>query len=435
VQHGRYSVAHGPFDQALIALTAKNAYTHVMDPLEELRKKINGKRDDMIELQRALTAVPALGPQNGGDGEWKKAQVLVSWLERLGLGPCDNVPAPDSRVSRGERPNIIVTIPGAEEQGTFWIMTHMDIVPPGEARLWESDPYTMVVNGDRLIGRGVEDNQQSLVASVFAAASVRELGLRPRRTVRLLFVSDEETGSAQGVQHVLKAGRLFSSKDLALVPDSGSPEGNSIEIAEKSILWLKFVVTGKQCHASTPEKGVNAFEAGSHLVVRLGALRERFGAIDHLFSPPTSTFVPTRKEANVPNINTLPGEDVFYLDSRVLPSEDLDHVMAEIRSISDGVERDFGVKVRVEEMQKASSPPTSPDAPIVATLRSAIRRVYGVEAGTVGIGGGTVGAYLRAAGIPTVVWSRIEETAHQPNEYCSISNMLGDSLVMALAMI
>ena len=406
-----------------------------MDTIEALRKKIYSRRDEMIELQRALTAVPALGPQNGGEGEWKKAEVLISWLEKLGLGPTEIVSAPDSRVPRGERPNIVATIPGGTEAGTFWVMTHMDIVPPGEARLWESDPYTMVIKGDRLIGRGVEDNQQSLVASVFAGACVRELGLSPRRTVRLLFVSDEETGSAQGVQHVLSATRLFSPRDLALVPDSGSPEGDQIEIAEKSILWLRFVVLGRQCHASTPEKGLNAFEAGSHLVVRLGALRERFKATDELFSPPASTFVPTRKEANVPNVNTLPGEDVFYLDSRVLPREDLAKVTGEIRRICDSIEADFGVRVQVEEVQKASSPPTSPDAPIVTTLRNAIRHVYGVEASTVGIGGGTVGAYLRAAGIPTVVWSRIEETAHQPNEHCLVENMLGDSLVMALAMV
>jgi succinyl-diaminopimelate desuccinylase len=375
-----------------------------MDAVETLKKKIASKRDQMIELQCALTAAPALGPQNGGEGEWKKAEILIEWLERLGLGPCELHSAPDARVPRGDRPNIVVTIPGGAEPGTFWIMTHMDIVPPGEARLWESDPYTMVVKGNRLIGRGVEDNQQSLVASVFAAACIRELGLRPRRTVRLLFVSDEETGSAQGVQHVLGATRLFSPQDLALVPDSGSPEGNLIEIAEKSILWLKFIVKGRQCHASTPEKGVNAFEAGSHLVVRLTALRERFNALDSLFSPPTSTFVPTRKEANVPNINTLPGEDVFYLDSRVLPREKLDEVMREIRASCDAVERDFGVSVEVEEVQRSSSPPTSPDAPIVSTLRNAIRQVYGVEGSPVGIGGGTVGAYLRAQGIPTAVW-------------------------------
>ena len=109
--------------------------------------------------------------------------MLIEWLERLGLGPLRASSRPRCEVPRGDRPNIVVTIPGGAEPGTFWIMTHMDIVPPGEARLWESDPYTMVVKGNRLIGRGVEDNQQSLVASVFAAACVRELGLRPRRTV------------------------------------------------------------------------------------------------------------------------------------------------------------------------------------------------------------------------------------------------------------
>ncbi|HVO40625.1 MAG TPA: M20 family metallo-hydrolase [Spirochaetia bacterium] len=406
-----------------------------MEARERLRRTIIAKRDGMIELQRALTAVPALGPQNGGAGEWDKAQVLIAWLEKLGLGPSEMYNAPDERVPRGERPNVVVTIPGGADPGTFWIMTHLDIVPPGEAKLWSSDPYSVVVRDGRLIGRGVEDNQQSLVASVFAAAAVKELGLRPRRTVKLLFVSDEETGSEHGVRHVLKTKGLFGPEDRALVPDSGSPDGSLIEIAEKSILWLRFVVRGKQCHASTPEKGINAFEAGSHLVVRLARLRERFGDRDDLFSPPASTFVPTRKEANVPNVNTLPGEDVFYLDSRVLPRHDLADVLKEVRAICTTVEKDFGVTVEVEQVQKGGSPPTPADAPVVSTMRRAIKGVYGVDASLVGIGGGTVGAWLRMAGIPTVVWSRIEETAHQPNEYCVIDNMVGDSMVMARAML
>jgi succinyl-diaminopimelate desuccinylase len=53
---------------------------------------------------------------------------------------------------------------------------------------------------------------------------------------------------------------------------------------------------------------------------------------------------------------------------------------------------------------------------------------------TVGIGGGTVGAFLRKKGIPTVVWSRVDESAHQPNEYCLVGNMIGDALVMASMM-
>jgi succinyl-diaminopimelate desuccinylase len=401
----------------------------------EMQKRIEEKRDLVIEMQRDLTAIPALGPQNGGTGEWEKSQVLVRWLAKLGLGTCELIPVSDPRVPRGERPNLLLTLPGLTADRSFWIMSHLDIVPPGEASLWESDPYTMVVKGDRLIGRGVEDNQQGLVSSVIAALCVKEAGLQPSRTVKLLFVADEETGSEFGIQALVKKPGLFGRHDEALVPDGGSADGTQIEIAEKSILWLRFRVRGKQCHASTPQKGINAFEAGSHLVVRLGALAERFSARDQLFDPPLSTFTPTKKEANVPNINTLPGEDVFHLDCRVLPRENLDEVMSEIRAICDGIQRDFAVGIDIQPVQRASSPQTPADAPIVASLKRSIRDVYGVEGRTVGIGGGTVGAFLRKEGIPTVVWGKIEEAAHQPNEHCLLGNLLGDARVMAQLML
>ena len=406
-----------------------------MNAVDALREAIGEKRELIIDLQRALTAAPALGPQNGGTGEAEKAGVLVSWLKKLGLGPCQMHPAPDPRVPGGERPNIVVTLPGTSSDGVFWIMTHLDIVPPGEAALWESDPYTLAVKGDRLVGRGVEDNQQGLVASVIAAAAVQELGLTPSRTVRLLFVSDEETGSELGVQWLAAHTDLFRARDTALVPDGGNADGSQIEIAEKSILWLRFHVLGKQCHASTPQKGINAFAAGSHLVVRLGALAEMYPSRDALFEPPLSTFTPTKKEANVPNINTLPGDDAFHLDCRVLPREDLGEVMRAIRCICDGIERDFGVVVEIQEVQKASSPPTPADSPLVGSLKKTVKQVYGVDARTVGIGGGTVGAYLRKAGMHTVVWGRLDESAHQPNEYCLLPNLMGDALVMALMML
>jgi succinyl-diaminopimelate desuccinylase len=401
-----------------------------------LKHAIDAKRDLAVALQRDLTAIPALAPQNDGTGEKDKAHKLVEWLAKLGLPEPLGVPAPDPRVPAGKRPNLVVTIPGKAKDRTFWIMSHLDIVPPGERTLWTSDPYALVVDGDRIVGRGVEDNQQGLVASVIAAVALRELGLEPAFTVRLLFVADEETGSAHGVQHVVAAApHLFTPADLALVPDHGAPDGSEIEIAEKSLLWLKFVTKGRQCHASTPQKGANAFAAGSLLVVRLGELARFYPAADPLFDPPVSTFTPTKKEANVPNVNTLPGEDVFYLDSRILPSIDLDGVMARIRSIADGVEKECGVTVSIETVQRASSPATPADAPIVKALRRAVSEIYGVAARTVGIGGGTVGAFLRHRGIATVVWSRLEGTAHQPDESCLLPNLLGDSLVMATLML
>lgn len=406
-----------------------------MDAIDRIRERAETKKKDMIELQRALTAVPAISPQSGGEGEWEKGQVLIRRLSALGFPTPEMYPAPDARVPAGKRPNIVVTIPGSSLERTFWIMSHLDIVPPGEASLWKSDPYTLVVEGDSIIGRGVEDNQQGLVASVFAAVVLKELGLTPRHTVKLLFVADEETGSDLGIQHVLEHTDMFSPRDWALVPDSGSTDGAEIEVAEKSILWLKLRTRGKQCHASTPQKGVNAFRAASHLVVRLAELETLFPQRDPLFDPPVSTFTPTRKEANVPNINTLPGDDVFYLDSRILPVVPVDDVLAAIRRISATVEKDFGVTVELETVQRASSPATPADSPLVQSLSRAVKRIYGVEGRTIGIGGGTVGAFLRKKGIHTAVWSRLEENAHQPNERCLVSNMVGDCAVMAALML
>jgi len=100
--------------------------------------------------------------------------------------------------------------------------------------------------------------------------------------------------------------------------------------------------------------------------------------------------------------------------------------------MSDQVEEDFGVKISLEEVQREdAAPPTSVDAPVVQVLMEGVRQVYNVKPKAEGIGGGTVAAFLRRHGYPAVVWSKMDELAHQPNEYCYISNMVGDSKVMA----
>ncbi|MEA3471160.1 MAG: M20 family metallo-hydrolase, partial [Thermodesulfobacteriota bacterium] len=42
-----------------------------------------------------------------------------------------------------------------------------------------------------------------------------------------------------------------------------------------------------------------------------------------------------------------------------------------------------------------------------------------------------VAAHLRKKGYPAAVWSRLGRTAHQPNENCIISNMMGNAKVFA----
>jgi len=249
----------------------------------------------------------------------------------------------------------------------------------------------------------------------------------------LALVADEETGSAFGLDYVLRNHpHFFKPEDLILVPDGGNEDGTMIEVAEKSMLWMKFTVLGKQCHASTPGKGKNSLYAAARLIVALGELKQRFGAEDGLFKPPVSTFEPTKMEANVPNVNTIPGRDVFHVDCRILPEYEVGEVLAFAEGLAKPLAAELGVSIEVAQIyRQEAAPPTPADAPVVEALKKAVRKVKGLEAKPMGIGGGTVAAFFRKAGLPAAVWSTQSDTAHQPNEYCLISDIMADAKIFA----
>ncbi len=397
---------------------------------------IDASTGRIIELETLLTSIPALAPENGGQGELDKALALETWLRAQGISDIVRMDAHDHRVASGIRPNLVATIPGSDgdspDPGRLWVMTHLDVVPEGERSLWHSDPWKVKVEGSRLTGRGVEDNQQGLVSSVMAALAFVKQGLVPRRTIKLLFVADEEVGSKYGIQHLIATQNLFRKNDIIIIPDGGNAEGSEIEVAEKNICWLKVRTKGLQTHAAMPDKGINAFLAASDLAVRIHALEKSvFTARNSLFEPDRSTINPTKKEANVPNVNTIPGEDVFCVDMRILPQYPVAFALAEVRKVADSVQAEYGVSVSFEILQSNESKATPADAPVVMQLKQAVKAVYGVEAKPVGIGGGTVGAYLRKAGYDCVVWARMNETAHQPDESADIANIIGDAKVFA----
>ncbi|OPX40292.1 MAG: diaminopimelate aminotransferase [Desulfobacteraceae bacterium 4484_190.3] len=321
----------------------------------KIKKRIDSYRDDMINLQVKLTAIKDIKKFN----------------------------APDKRVPSGIRPNIITTIPGKNQEKTVWILTHMDVVPPGELKLWDKDPYEGYVKNGRIYGRGTEDNQQDLVASIYAAKAFFDEGLLPASSIGL-------------------------------------------------VLWLRFKTKGKQCHASRPSLGKNAFAAASHLIVKLNKLYQIFDSSDPIYQPPESTFEPTKKDENIPNINTIPGEDIFYLDCRILPSYNLSDIQSKIRDLADEIEGRFDVSIEITPVQRVQAPsPTPYNAPVVTALQKAIKDVYGIDAYPVGIGGGTIAANFRKKGYEVAVWSKLSETAHQPNENCLIEDIIGNAKVYA----
>jgi succinyl-diaminopimelate desuccinylase len=401
---------------------------------QRLIHEIEQLQAEMVKTLMALIRLPAIGPENGGDGETQKAEKLIRILRDTGFDRIERYDAVDSRVSSGKRPNMIAYLRGETDAKRLWIVTHLDVVPPGEEQLWKlSKPFEPQLKDNRVYGRGAEDNGQSLVASLFAVKAIKRLGLRPKRTVALAFVADEEQGSICGIQHLIDEG-LFRKDDLIVVPDGGSGDGGFIEVAEKGILWFRLRTFGKQVHASLPNTGLNAYRVGMQVALALDRmLHEKYSRRDEQFDVPWSTFEPTKKEKNVDAVNIIPGEDTLYFDCRVLPSYSLDEVLSEITRITEEFEKEAGVKITVEVLQKQDAPETNDGSSEIALLlKRVIREARGLDARVGGIGGGTCAAFFRKAGFPAVVWSTVDEVAHQPDEYSKVENMVDDAKVFAL---
>jgi len=341
--------------------------------------------------------------------------------------------APDPRVPGGHRPNLVSYYPGDAPGPRLWIIAHTDVVPPGDPGLWTGDPWTLRHDGDKIIGRGVEDNQGGLTSLVMTVKAFVEAGVKPEIPIVLGLVADEETSSVYGLRYLLEKHRsLFRKDDLIVIPDSGNEHGTEIEIAEKSILWVRVKTLGKQTHGSMPDTGINAHRAASYFTVRMQTLYQKFRKRDPVFHPSNSTFEPTKKEANVPNVNTIPGEDVIYFDCRILPSYRVDDVIKEMRRLARETEKKYRVKMSLEMVQKEiAAPPTPVDAPVALAIARAVKELRRKKPSTIGIGGGTVAKYLREAGFPCAVWSTMDEQAHRPDEYAKISHILADAKVFA----
>ena len=372
----------------------------------------------IINVLKEIISRRAVNPFHGGEGEKERADYLEKLISGMGF----DVERFDVTDNNGfVRSNLIVEYGDGEE--TIWLIAHIDTVSPGEG--WKTDPFKLYVEGDRVYGRGVSDNGIGIMASLIILKKISEGTLSPNYRLKVGFLADEEAGSKYGLKYLIGKG-VFKRGERAIVPDFGSEDGSVIEIAEKGILWLKFITHGEQTHGSRPDKGDNSFLKSMKFALELyEKLHKEFDEKDDFFEPPMSTFEPTKKETNVESINIIPGKDVHYWDCRILPRYEIDDVLNVVREVAKNFDTDVEVVMREDPSR------VDPNDWIVKKLEQSIRNVLGVEPKLIGIGGGTFAGILRKAGVPSVVWNIRSGTEHKANEWEFLSNYVKTADVIA----
>lgn len=391
-------------------------------------ESIEAAREDAARMMCEMIAIPAIAPEIGGDGEAKRADYLMKCLR--GFDSVTRVSVPDHSNPKIMRPSILARKNG-KQRGTVWIIAHTDTVPAGNLADWKTDPFKGIYQDGKVYGRGAEDNGQSVISSIIASRCI-EKGTLNGMSLGLALVADEEAASQMGIVYLLDEG-YFSADDIFLVPDWGSPGGRQIEINEKSLIWLDVQVIGKSTHGSTPEKGINAFRVGSqYLTDLMDTFAREFPASDPKFLPPQSTFEPTKADATVLNVNTIPGSYHFCMDIRVLPSYSVDRVLAVAKEVAARHAQASGADIRVSEMQRhVSGGESSTLTKVYVALSDAVEEVTGRRPQPVGVGGATCANFFRARGYNAYVWECGGGTLHGPNEYVVMDNLLTDAKVFA----
>src|SRR3972149_1317323 len=262
-----------------------------MDPRWPRKMSSSGstsRRTNSSPRSSTCAASPRSGPRTEGRGKERRPTSFAGGSRTSGSRRGGAMGGAVACGAGGKPPNVVVR---SGKGNRLWFLCHLDVVPPGDAPAWRVDPFKPKLMDGRVYGRGTEDNGQAVAAVLGAYRAVLDAGATLGRSIGLAFVADEETGSGHGAKFLLEQG-LFGAKDTFLMPDRGASDGDEIEAAEQSLLWLRATVRGKQAHASRPDQGANAHRAGAFLLTLIDAtLPKRFPGSDARFCPSTSQCV------------------------------------------------------------------------------------------------------------------------------------------------
>jgi len=204
---------------------------------------------------------------------------------------------------------------------TLGLISHLDVVPPGDG--WTRDPFTPVVEGDLLYGRGSGDAKASVAAMLAAASDFAERVPSSGATGRLIVIF----GLGEETRHTTM-GRAVASLPPIDATIVGEPTNLSIAIAQRGLMMVDLVARGDQRHAgyAALQDFENAITGLAGDLVKLPALlRDRTHPVLG-----RATVTATMVEAGVSR-NVTPPVAKAVLDIRSTPSWEHPEIAAALR--------------------------------------------------------------------------------------------------------
>jgi len=271
---------------------------------------------DVIALTRELSAIPSVSAESNlpvADRLEEELRRRAFTVERL-----------EYTDANGVRKANLVARKGAGSGGVAFL-SHLDTVP---GIGWDRDPWSPLVENDRLIGLGVCDMKGPLVTTL-AAADAFDAALL-REPITIVATADEEISGAGAFQVV---------KESALLRETAPCYGIVAEptrmrpvYAHKGGAGVRVIAEGVAAHTSL-DRGISANFLIAPFLAEMAELSGRLkGDASYgnpLFDPPTLGFNMTLSDGGYKQ-NVTAARTVATLSLRPMPNDRSAAVIAEI---------------------------------------------------------------------------------------------------------
>lgn len=329
--------------------------------------------------------------------------------------------------------NVLGKLAARGARKTVHFNAHYDVVPvSGQWR--HGSPFSGAVSGGWIFGRGTSDMKGSMASLMLALQALRATRTTPRLNVEVSFTADEETDSLLGTGWLVRHAPI--RPDYAIVMEGG--EDNTVCCGHNGVVWLEVTVHGRAAHGSVPEKGINALEKMSALVLGLSAYKQRL-AKRTFVTPEGLTMRPTLNIGGVfsagegGKINTVPALARFSIDRRVLAIETVAAAERELRAaLATAARKIPDCRITITKVSDNHPCFHAPKHPFFAAMAGCVTRVRKEQAVfNVSTGFNDMHFFAHHLKIPTLGYGPGGEDYHAVNERAKISELVASAKIYA----
>lgn len=372
---------------------------------------VNSLSEELIvELTSQLVAIPTPNPPGR---EKPCAEFILATLQSWGIEG-ELVFEPDP-----ERPQVVAWHRGASVGPTLILNAHMDTVDAGDEEAWQTPPYEVTREGNRLYGRGTCDMKGSLAVGMVILKTLHDAQTRLAGTLMLQAPMGEEMDEP-GTRTLLKEGY---TGDFAIVLE---PTALRIGPASRGVTWHKIMLTGPSVHCGLAGADApDVMTAFTEIAARLHEYHRRISQRTHALSPNPGCRI-TLVEAGHAH-NSLVARCEFTVDRRMLPGEthgDITAELAEIISEAVGGMPEIDYEIEFLEWNEPVQAPL--DSPLVEALRENVATIGDITPEIWAVPYGCdVRNFIYDAGIPAVNFGAGDyRVCHQPNEFVEVDELM-----------